>query len=406
MTGTAGPADLANSWIEPAPAADAGYMHAAGPVDARRPQPGTERGAILVLVLMVTVGLGLLGLALAASTETAVRSLGNARALDRAERAAASGVEWAAAAALANGFVDADRAFTSDGAYVVVALRTAATPQVTSRAVCDGAAVTLRADLEAQPGAPLPFALASFATQSVFDQRVDVEGSAYFGETPRPIGSGSGTLHLAGDLYLVTTTTLASGLVAHSRGATRYGTARIDAPASSPDAVAGAGGVPVTRFVGSTEIRNRTISGLVVADLDLGQRLTIRDSVIEGTLVVRVLISGLLGLGLLPPDVCLAGTTTITGGTAATGNLAILGPGCDLSTSGSTGSVVAGVTLVRSGQGLAGVTFRGQLLTLRGTTSSAGPWRVERPAEFVPVVPLGVQWPGPATVRIRWCDRQ
>src|SRR5204863_393291 len=158
-----------------------------------------EDGAILLVVLILAVTFSLLGIALTSTVEVSVRARNNADELTRAERAAVSGIEWAAAAVMTTGMVNGGR--------------------------------TVPLDSGAQAGV-------------------------------------------------------------------------------------------------TTEIANRTVNGVVVVSLDLGlgQRLTIRDAVINGTVVVRGLLPALPLLGLTTPEVRIVGATTINGGTARTGNVALLAP--------------------------------------------------------------------------------
>lgn len=369
-----------------------------------------QDGAILLVVLILAVTFALLGIALTSTVEVSVRARSNADAIARADRAAVSGVEWAAAAVMTAGMFDADRTLSLDaGTRAVVSIRVSRAPQVVSAGRCNGAEVTIGADLQLTDGAPLPFAYASFNAQSRFDHSVTVNGSAYFGDSVRPLATGLVPLAMNGDLFLHTSNVLAAGVVTHLSGVNRYGVARLDEPGVSmaPYLALPGDDVPVYRYTGSTEIANRTVNGVIIVDLDLGllQHLTLRDAVINGTIVVRGLLP-LLPLGLTTPEVRIVGATTINGGTARTGNLALLAPDADLKAGSSTGSVVSGVTFVKQCEAMRLVTFEGQLLTKQATVSTSGPYLIDRPAEFRPDVPLGVDWPGPASVRIVWRGRQ
>ncbi len=371
---------------------------------------GTEHGAILLVVLILAVTFALLGIALTSTVEVSVRARNNADAIARADRAAASGVEWAAAAVMTAGMVDADRTLSLEaGTQAVVSIRVGRSPQVLSAGRCNGAEVTIGADLQLTDGAPLPFAYASFDGTSRFDHAVGITGSAYFGDTTQPITTGTGTLTMGGDLFLATSTALPAGVVAHTSGINRYGVARLDEPGVNTGAYLALAGteVPVHRYFGSTEIANTTVTGVIIVDLDLGllQHLTLRDAVINGTVVVRGLLPA-LPLPLTTPEVRIVGATTINGGTARTGNLALLAPDCDLKAGTSTGSLVSGVALVKQCEAMRLVTFQGQLLTKQATGSTSGPYAIHCPPEFRPDVPLGVDWPGPASVRILWRGRQ
>lgn len=388
---------------------------ASGTVDchARRTH---ERGAVLLLALILTTTFALMAWSLLASSDFAARARIGGAVQEQAERAAASGVEWAAASALDGSLADGRTALTlADGSEVAVVVATASSPQVVARARCRGAEVALGADLRTLAGAPLPHALVAYGSDNSLSQDVAVSGSAWIGGVPPFRASMTGALGMDGDLQLVTTTAVAAGAVKHASGRTLYGQRAWGLPTvdTTPFATMVSGAVKVSRYVGGQTIANQTIDGIVIADLEVGQTLLLRDTTINGTLVVRLILGGLvttglglLGTGTVPPSIRLAGASSIGGGTAWTGNLAILAADCVLDAPASTGSTVRGVVVVDAVDAIKNVAFVGQLVLIENIKSTSGTFTVTRPAVFVPDTPLGVTWPGTKAVRIDWRGRQ
>lgn len=377
-----------------------------------------ERGAVLLLALILTTTFALMAWSLLASSDFAARARLGGAAQEQAERAAASGIEWAAAVALAGSLADGRTSLTlADGSQVVVVVATASSPQVVSRARCRGAEVALGADLRLQSGAPLPYALVAYGSDNRLSQDVAVSGSAWLGGVPPFFAGMAGALGMDGDLQLVTTTAVAAGAVKQVSGRTLYGQRAWSMPTidTTPFATMVSGAVKVTRYVGSQTISNQTIDGIVVADLEAGQTLLLRSTTINGTLVVRSPLTAILGTGpgslgqvggVVLPCVRLAGRSSIGGGTAWTGNLAILASDCQLDASASIDSTIRGVAVVDAVDKLKNVAVVGQLVLLENISSTLPSFTVTRPPEFVPDTPLGVTWPGTKAVRIDWRGRQ
>src|SRR5687768_15235622 len=301
-------------------------------MDRRRSEArAEERGAALLLALVLCVVLTSLGLSVLAARDSSTRVRSAVTARDRAARLAASGLEWAAAWVMDRGSVATTVTLAlGTNRQVRVQVQPASTPQALAEGTCQGAVVRVAANLESKQGAPLPFAYASFDMSNRFEDPVTVKGSAWFEEPFSPItASSGGRLEMHGDLYLRTSSAPASGSVLQVSGATRYSQPALGAPATdvSPFASMTSGAVPVVHYSGTTTIRDRTITGVVDVALGLLDRLTIENVTIQGTLVVRR--TGLLS-SLSYPPVELRGNVNITGGTATTGNLAILAPLCEL----------------------------------------------------------------------------
>lgn len=383
------------------------------PADARPPRAG-ERGAILLVALMLAATFALLALALLATADSARLGRDNAAAIERAERAATDGIEWAAARVVDRGVVDATTTLTlGPDVSVVVDLDSTSPPRVTAVGRANGTTVTLTAELDIRTGAPLPFALASMTGVSRFDRKTTVRGSAYFGHSSLAISAASiDDLEMHGDLHLVSAATPPVGVVVHVSGTTLRSVFASPLPVVdlAPFRTMATGAVPVRRYTGNTLFDKRTLDGVVVVELGAAQVLTIRDSIVRGTVVVTPSLDllgggGLLGTGLLKPEVRIEGKCLIEGGTATTGNLALLAPDCGLDCDASNDSVVQGVVLVERCLKMKKMIFTGQLVSLHEIKAVTGAWSVERPAGFEPNTPVGVTWPGPSAVRIRWLGR-
>ncbi len=364
---------------------------------------------ILVVVLILAVTFSALSVALLSTAEMSLRVQGNGQDLERAERAARSGVEWAAAIVKSGGIADVSRrAELTPGVVVAAQVRSAQTPNLLGGGSAYGAVVRVGADATVE-AAPFPHALLSFSDKSTFTDEMTVVGSAYFGETSSPPAfSAARPAQMGGDLELVTTAALAAGRVVHKSGATLYGVTALTTPPwnTLPFTLGVGWTVPVTTYTGTTTVSGKTLSGIVVVNLLLGQTLTLDNCTITGTLVVPCLyppLTELLGV----PTIQVNGSVQVRGGSADTGNLAILAPGCTLVGIRNGNAVIEGVTYVREAKTLDGTTFRGQLMTRLGiTSSSAGAFRVERPDTFVPSVPVGITWTGASGVRLTWRGRQ
>ncbi len=370
---------------------------------------GGERGVVLIVVLILAVTFSALSLALLSTAEMSLRVQNNGRDAERAERAAQSGVEWAAAVVKSTGaIVDGSRSTTLEPGVVVSASVRSTAPQLFGTGVAYGVATGYAADAAILPGT-FPHALLSFASQCTITDQLFVDGAAYFGETPTPLALNSTRpLTIAGDLELVTTTAPDSHWVVHSSGTTKLGIAALAEPVwvTLRYTVPTFWTVPYTTYVGTTTIANKSLSGLVVVSAGAGQKLVLDNVRISGTLVVPWLYPPTLEL-LGVPTIEVNGSVTIEGGTAETGNLAILAPGAILKLNRNATADVSGVTYLRQIDDGDGATFRGQLLLRKDLKSAGnGAIHVERSAGFVPTVPHGIVWNGASQVRIDWKGKQ
>lgn len=372
-----------------------------------------ERGAVLLLALILTTTFALLAWSLLASSDFAARARLGGAAQEQAERAAASGIEWAAAVALAGSLVDGSTSMTlADGSQIAVVVAMASSPQVVARARCRGAEVAFCADLRPGSGAPLPYALATFGRSTELILNATVNGSVYLSGSPT-FRFGLGRLSLAGDLF-VTASAIDGSRLLQTSGTTRTSFPALPEPVIdlSPFAEMRSGAVPVTRYSRSTTLRNLSLTGIVVVDLEVGQTLRLQDTTIDGTLVVRKFAfgrlgqaNGLMSLGLPPAYVRLHGASKIRGGTAWTGNLALLAPACDVAIGDPKNMTLSGVLLAYSTSQLRNLVIEGQLVVLDQLSALHG-LVVTRPRDFVPDTPLGITWPGTQAVRIDWRGRQ
>lgn len=377
-----------------------------------------EHGGILLLALVLSTTFGLLALAVLASADLALRVQQSSGEAERARRAAASGIEWAAAVAMATDTFAVKRTVAlTAGVSVTIVADSSNTPQLLATATCEGVAVTLGANVRRKSGPPLPYAFASFGGQAVCGADAKFkDGPLYFAEPTGPITADSrGKIDVSkGDAYLVSSKPLtAAQLKVDSGQVIHYGVTPIGRPTvdTTPYVTMTGGAVPVTRYAGNTTLYRQTITGIVVVELAPLQTLTIEDSKIFGTVVVRSVGGDAIGSGTVPgvkltaPVVRLRGSAKITGGTATTGNLALLAPGCLLVADVSGGNDLLGVTFVWACSTLKGTKFVGQLVTTT-TWDSAESFDVERPSGFVAATPIGISWPGSSSLRIEWLGAQ
>ena len=379
-------------------------MVAAAPL--RRTGRAGERGGILLVVLMLSVTCSLLAMALVSTAEVTLRASINADDLDRAERAACSGVEWGAATVKAGGFLGASRSVRlGKGVEVAMQVRVLQTPEVLGTGRSNGAEVTVGADVGFLERGKA-YALSSYDGTNSLGHPVQVDGAAYLGDRSAPL-DGNGALTMAGDLDVVSTNAITKPTLTHTSGTTSQGVAARTMPAWNTVAFASDLGwsVPITRYSGNTVLQNVTLTGLVVVTLGAGQTLTLDDVTIDGTLVVP---------WLYPPVLDLLGTATIElkdvvkiqGGTADTGNLAVLAPGCTLRDAGVTTVAVTGVTYALALQNLRSTTFDGMVLLRNRIASTRGPMRFTRAADFLADVPVGIEFGASDRVVIHWRGRQ
>lgn len=369
-------------------------------------QRAGERGAILLIVLILSVTISLLSMALVSTAEVSLRADSNAGDLERAERGARSGIEWGAAVAKQYGIIPfTNKVVLDSGVEVARQTRSVSAPRLLGTGVSNGVKITVGADLQLLESTR-PYALMSFSGTNKPSHTVTVNGLAYFGEVNTPLQASTPML-LAGDLDLVTTTTLAAGQVTHSAGANNYGTAALTMPGwdTSTFSTPTNWTVPYTAYTGNTTIRDTTLTGLVVVTLSAGQTLRLENVIFNGTLVVP---------WLYPPVFDFLGTATIevkdltmVGGTAETGNLAILAPGCTLIAAGpgASGTTVSGVCFVRDIDSTKAWNQSGKMLLRQGITKTGGLYGFSRATDFVPDVPVGIKWNNSQIV-IRWLGRQ
>lgn len=364
-----------------------------------------ERGSLLIAVLLLTVVFAALSVSLLSTAEMQIRVQSNARDLERADRAAQSAVEWGAALVKANGLADTTRTATfANGTRIATTVSTSATPNVVGGAIALGVAARYAATVTREPG-PYPHALLTFGGSNRLDKDLPVTGDVYFGgATPFDPGSRAELL-MNGNLLLTTNTTLPAGRVVHTSGATSYGVAAITEPAwNTLPFTLGSWSVPVTRFTGAAKVSNRTITGIVVVTLLGGQRFTFENCTIQGTVVVPSLYPPILDL-LGSPSLVFEKTCVVTGGTAETGNLAILAPSCDLETAGGP-TTIRGVTFARSASFAKNTEHDGLLILRTSIDKVSDGTQCSRSPGFVPMVPVGIAWTGDAQVRTRWLGKQ
>ena len=361
-----------------------------------------ERGAILLVVLVLTVTFAVLSMALLATAEMSLRVQSNGRDLERAERAAQSGVEWAAAVVKANGLVDAARATVlTPGVTVATQIRSATAPQLLGGGSAYGVEARYGAEATVTAG-PQPHALLVYAGQLQSNDDITIAGPAYFGEPTAPLALGGRGITIDGDLQLVAT--MAPAGVTHTSGANLFGVASLTEPVWNTVRFSLLSGWTATTHVynGSTTISKTTLNGIVVVNMAGGQTLSLEEVTINGTLVVPWIYPPLLeSLGV--PKIELKGKVTINGGTADTGNLALLAPTSRLVGDRQGVTAITGVAYVRTVEDFGSFSLRGQLLVRKGISSNTNNTAtIGRPAGFVPTVPYGITWNGPSTVRLAW----
>lgn len=366
-----------------------------------------ERGGVLLLVLILGVTCTLLSMALVSTAEIGLRAETNADDLDRAERGAQSGVEWGAATIKTWGrLARSGRVVLDTGVEVGHAVRLLRSPEILGAGAANGAEATLGADLRALER-DRGYAFSSFGGTNSIDHPVAMSGPAYLGAGTKPLAAST-PLQMAGDLDLVTTTALTAGQVAHASGATAYGVTARAVPAwdTTPFTLGTGFTVPVTRYSGSTALTNTTLTGIVVVTLAANQQLVLQNVTIRGTLVVPWIYPPALDL-LGTSTIRVRGTVAIGGGTADTGDLAILAPGSTLEgASDVTQFDVAGVSYLLALDKLQNTTFTGMVLVRNSIIDTRGPIAIARPADFLPDVPIGLDLMGGNRCAITWLGRQ
>lgn len=368
-----------------------------------------ERGSILLLVLCLSITCTVLAMALVATAEMTLRAEDNADDQERAERGAQSGVEWAAAVVKTRGLLPFARSVTLDtGVQVTGEVLSVLSNGVRGSGKSSGGTVTLAAEVE-QRQARRPYAFLSFQDTNKLRDALTIDGMAYFGAPSAPIdaSTGSKAVQMNGDLDLVTATTVPAGQINQVSGVARYGVTALAPPAwdTTPFLDAGRWKVPYASYAGDTTLKDMTLTGLVVVTLIAGQKLTLDNLTLNGTLVVPWLYPPALDL-LGVPTIEIK-SLTIRGGTAQTGNLAILAPSCLVEFSGGSAYLTgSGVCYLNQMDSLRNCNLTGQLLLRKSILATDQPNSVRRPAAFLPDVPVGIIWPSGSELLIHWRGRQ
>lgn len=370
-----------------------------------------QRGAVLLVALILAATVAVLSLQLLADTELTVRSLAAGERQAQAEWAAQSGVEWALARIAAGGE-------TAVTAVVPIAADTEArvqvvpggNPNVIAEGRAGGAAVTVRANAVRVPK-PFPYRFACFAGTSSFVRPTTLEGPAYFAEPSQPIstvGSGTGaTLLVNGNVDLRTATAPPAGYISHTAGQTRVGQAGLPPPVWNTAAFLGltSGAVLVHRYSGSPWIKNRTLDGIVLVEVGFNDGLTLENTVINGTVVIHAPYTA----NPMPKPannwLWFRGNVTINGGTAWTGNLAVLAPDCEVGFQTSPNVSLHGVTYVGRFTKTDGLQATGMVLT-RADFNGTNQFRLSVPPGWTPQLPLGLTLPDVIGWQVEWLGRQ
>jgi hypothetical protein len=353
-----------------------------------------QRGVALLLALATTVALSLLALSVLASREASVKVDGLVDAKSRARQAAASGVEWGAAQALASSLVGKKATLVlGDGAEADVEIDLYQAPNVISDGRSGGVEVRVAANLAVTRAQAPSHAWVSLDGTLTLPADLTVQGSAYLGGSWDPIALlQPGRLRMHGNLLMQSTSLFSSYAIVHASGTTTRGVAAMAAPTTNVTdfPTVKTRGVDVAIYTGATTLADTTITGILRVNLANGQVLTLNRIALNGTLVVNS------GMSWFSPARIRLADVTVNGGTAITGNLAILAPNAVLE---SSRSQVNGVSMVRTISNTDSTTLRGQVITGYGTEAKGV--TIERPAGFVPDTPLGLSW-GSVRCRVVW----
>ncbi|MCU0867042.1 MAG: hypothetical protein MUC36_24930 [Planctomycetes bacterium] len=358
---------------------------------------GRQAGVALLLALATTVVLSLLALSVLASREASVAVGEQVDARERAHRAALSGAEWAVAQAMDAGAVATSAAIElDDGSTVAVVMDRTRSPHVVVDGHRDGVVVRLQADLEVNLPPTPPHAWVSLSSTTSLSEDLAVNGSAHLnGGLPlTPLLPGK--LRMNGNLFLSTSSTVGSSAIVHLTGTTTRGVQAIAAPTMVPAEipVTATDDVPVTSYSGSTQLQNTPLVGIVRVALAAGETLELNNVNLNGTLVV-VGPNSLLNRARLRLS-----NVTIQGGTALTGNLAVLAGNIAMESNRGT---VTGVSVLHSVLEAQRTTINGMLVTTAGMIVPSTGFTITRTAGFVPDTPLGLRW-GTPRFRLRWLD--
>ncbi|MBK8974945.1 MAG: hypothetical protein IPM29_03385 [Planctomycetes bacterium] len=371
---------------------------------------------MLLAVLVLTAVFATLAASLGHSVRSALRARSNVEALTRAERAARSGVELAAARIATSGLAsETIDAVLGPDRSVQVTVTTGDDPNVVARGSCLGTEVTVRAHVGSTL-LPWKYALANYRGLAQLYAPLAVSGgSLYIGEPNGSIFSVSGCpVTLGGDLDRVYSGPIpAWQVITYSGGGhDNNGIAPLTEPTYDTARFLTMVGdtTPVHHLTwGSGQtIRRSTYEGIVVIDATgASGRFTFEDCTINGCVVVHsptipstASLSNSLAVSLLPA-LYLKGNTVINGGTARTGNLCILAPGCQLSLpNGSAVARTSGLILICGCLVVGNLQHTGAVV-FRGTYAVVDSASFTRPDGWQPDLPLGPDLT-PWRTAIRW----
>jgi hypothetical protein len=366
---------------------------------------------VLIVALILATLFSALAWSLVTTTEIAVRSQGATLLLSRAERAAQSGIEWAAADIARNGERSATTVVPiATGTSATVTITPGASPNVSSRGVADRVSLTLVANVAARRQ-PFPYTVASFGGSSALQRPLISDGPVYFANSGNPINlqqsrkpSQGPALILRGDLDLVTTVPLPDGMVNHQNsGKTNLGVPSMAKPIVDTTSflTMTGGAVPVHHYTGTTTLRNVDLVGIVVIRQGSSDSILIQNSTIRGTLVVHPTYTP--GNDTATP-IDLRGNVSIVGGTARTGNLAVLAPDGALKSEFGSSIDLRGVVYSAGLNDATATQVTGMLLTNKISTLADLP--VVVPSGWVEDLRLGLTLPSPrGSVGIEWLGR-
>lgn len=365
----------------------------------------------MLLVVLILAGVfALLSAQLLADVETVLRGRANGSRLDRAGSAACSGVEWAAARIATVGEVATTATVPlGDDTHARVRIVPGGNPNVVAEGRCGGTAVSVDATVE-RLAAAFPYRFACFSGTSSSTKAITLEGPAWFGHPSQPFdttGWGTSTaVTMHGDLDLAATAALPPTFVSHVSGRTRLGRAPVGQAVWDTGVFLGmtSGGVPVHRYSGNNvSIGSTTLTGIVVIDATAGGTITLDNLVVDGTVVVHAPYNA-APVETTWTSLMLRRTVTINGGTALTGNLALLAPGCQVNVQANPAINLTGVTYVGCYLRTDGLSATGMMLC-RGNFPATNAFRLAVPAGWSPDLPLGLTLPPVYSWWIRWLGR-
>ncbi len=357
-----------------------------------------QSGTVLLVVLLLSTTMSLLAISLLQTSEISIRARATAFDLERAERAAASGVEWATAWIEAQGSgAHVQNVRLGEGYGARVEIVAGASPNVISEGRVGGVAVVLEADVTRSFPAP-GYAFMSFNGSNELDAPFNVIGRAYLGRASEPIKNNSREpMDVDGDLDFVISPTIDPKLIQQRNGAIQYDVSPIAEPVVDTFLFETMPGVTVHRYSGTTQISNVTLDGVVLVTLGGGEELRISNATINGAIVVHP-PTGAGGHPHVVIDTCL-----IQPGPAELGNLAFLGPEIGLELKDST---VQGVVFALEATEAENSVIEGMLLVRDKVKKAKAQLTVNRDGSFIPNVLGGVTWPGLPIMKVDWLGRR